>query len=366
MVLPKILRMVAQSTARLTVGLPICRDKNWVHITSDYAICVFRSAAVFKMTPAIIRPILSLFLPYMHRIRRHHREARKLIIPEIFRRRSARDEEEKSGSDRQKDTLDWLEEMSHGEHSDPQRMVHRLLGISFAATHTTTNHITNTIFDLATRWDEYAEELRQEIVEVTGGFQNRISDKATLTRLSKLDSFMKESQRLNPASSRKRHLTRFPNSEVAAAQLTLTVSMNRKMMEDFTLSDGTVLPRNSYISVPSGPMSVSPLYHKKAEVFDGFRYHRMRQDPGGNPNTGQFSTTAHSGLQFGHGRFACPGRFFASMQSKLILVHVIMKYDLKLVEGEGRPENVRFVDANVPNPGQRILFRDRVVSAMNT
>jgi cytochrome P450 len=97
--------------------------------------------------------------------------------------------------------LDWLIEGS-GNNPDPRSIVKRQMGIGFAALHTTSNHMTNVLYDLAARWDEYAPalvaEYRQVLAEDGGVLQ-----KSTLTKLSKMDSFMKESQRLNPASSRK-------------------------------------------------------------------------------------------------------------------------------------------------------------------
>lgn len=97
--------------------------------------------------------------------------------------------------------LQWLEDASEGEDSRPERIVDRQLGMSFAAIHTTTNHITNVIYDLASRWNEYGPELRAEAENVLAASDN-IWKKTTLTKLSKLDSFMKESQRLNPPSAR--------------------------------------------------------------------------------------------------------------------------------------------------------------------
>ena len=57
--------------------------------------------------------------------------------------------------------LDWLIEAS-GSSPDEQSIVLRQLGISFAAIHTTTNHMTNVLYDLAARWDEYAPALVAE------------------------------------------------------------------------------------------------------------------------------------------------------------------------------------------------------------
>ena len=95
--------------------------------------------------------------------------------------------------------IDWLIE-ALGSNPDEQSIILRQMGISFAAIHTTTNHMTNVLYDLAARWDEYAPallaEYRQALAEDDGVLQ-----KTTITKLSKMDSFMKESQRLNPPSS---------------------------------------------------------------------------------------------------------------------------------------------------------------------
>lgn len=104
--------------------------------------------------------------------------------------------------------LDWLIEAS-GPKPNEQSIVNRQLGIGFAAVHTTTNHMTNVLYDLAAHWDEYAPalvaEYRQALSEDGGVLQ-----KTTISKLSKLDSFMKESQRLNPPSSCK-STTLFPS-----------------------------------------------------------------------------------------------------------------------------------------------------------
>ena len=60
---------------------------------------------------------------------------------------------------------------------------------------------------------------------------------------------------------------------------------------------------------------------------------------------------------FGHGKRACPGRFFASLESKIVLANIINNYDLKLPGGECRPKNLMFADANFPDPAKKVLFR---------
>lgn len=75
-------------------------------------------------------------------------------------------------------------------------------------------------------------------------------------------------------------------------------------------------------------------------------------------------------MTFGHGRYACPGRFFASNESKIILATLLLKYDIrfehqeKIKEGKmlgkcERPANLVFADACFPNPEVKVLFRKR-------
>jgi len=76
--------------------------------------------------------------------------------------------------------------------------------VSFAAIHTTTSAICQILYDLAAR-PEYLQPLRDEIDQVIqeDGYDKDGEGflklkKVSLTKLRKMDSFMKESQRLAP------------------------------------------------------------------------------------------------------------------------------------------------------------------------
>ena len=92
--------------------------------------------------------------------------------------------------------------------------------------------------------------------------------------------------------------------------------------------------------------------------FDGFRYERLRRKPD-EENKHQFATTDMNHLHFGRGKYACPGRFFASAELKVILAHVIMQYDFKYPPGKGRPENLNADEFMYPDPSARILIKRR-------
>ncbi|KAI8952986.1 putative cytochrome P450 [Xylaria longipes] len=338
---PKILELVSQMVARTIVGPDICRDPEWVPAVIGYAQNVFAGAVTFKLMPDIARPLIALFTPYLWRIRRCRSTIRRLVRPVIEQRMAWRKSEPESWEAHIKSndvtTLEWLIETSKPEEATVPMMAHRLTGVSFGAAHTTSNTITNALLDLANDFDRWAPPLREEIEATLGKNPENITN-ADLSKMWKLDSFLKESQRFHPPSK---------------------LSVNRKMMKDHTLSSGDVLPKNAHISFAGVPMSMTEEFvGAQPEEFDGFRFERLRLNPQTDHNGLQFTSSYAGSLHFGHGRYMCPGRFMGSLISKLLLIKLLLRYDLKLKEG-GRPGNIMFFDMDIPDPKYEILFRDR-------
>ncbi|CAO1598740.1 hypothetical protein XANCAGTX0491_002500 [Xanthoria calcicola] len=348
---PTFLQIVGRTSARIFVGKELGRNALWLETSIDFARCIFLGSGILKVVPAVVRPVVALFSPYMWRIRRHHRNARKLLIPEILRRREQAAATADWKAKKPNDMIQWLQDLSEGADATPERIVDRQLGMSFAAIHTTTNHLTNVIYDLAARWDEYGLELRAEVEEVLAETDGQWK-KTTLTKLSKMDSFMKESQRLNPPSA---------------------LSFNRKLQTSYTIPSSSppyTLAKDSYIAVAAGPISSSESVYESPGTFDGFRFHRMRTAPGRSAQSHQFVTTGLESMTFGHGKFACPGRFFASNESKIILALLLLQYEIRFEDGEKggpsakgpeltRPKNIIFADACFPDPDVKVLFKRR-------
>lgn len=148
--------------------------------------------------------------------------------------------------------------------------------------------------------------------------------------------------------------------------------MRRGASEDITLSDGTFLRKGS-------EFLVSVISHWDPEIYsnplewEGLRFYHLRQQPG-KENLGQASVTSNEHLvstkfgsriywfciirlpvslasyfnlanavlvkAFGHGQHACPGRFFAINEVKVLASHLIMKYDFRLVGPECKIEKI--------------------------
>ena len=75
-----------------------------------------------------------------------------------------------------------------------------------------------------------------------------------------------------------------------------------------------------------------PAVYKNPESWDGYRFLRLRETPG-KDREAAFVSTNERHLGFGHGKHACPGRFFASSELKVALSHILLKYDLQLPKG---------------------------------
>lgn len=100
-------------------------------------------------------------------------------------------------------------------------------------------------------------------------------------------------------------------------------------MADITLPNGDILKKGGRVIGEMTHMWDSETYDNALE-FDPYRYLRMRQM--GDDKKAHLVSTSADHLGFGHGLHACPGRFFAANEIKILLCHLLLKYDWKLSE----------------------------------
>ncbi len=141
------------------------------------------------------------------------------------------------------------------------------------------------------------------------------------------------------------------------------------------LSSGDYLPHNSVIAVASArqtgaldPKYLSPMPPQPSlDEFHPWRFSDLRSHSG-EENKHQFTTTTIESPVFGHGRWACPGRFFASNEIKAILIQLLNRYDIGVGpagQGEGkggdwrRPKTSSVEMGYQPDRTASIYFRDR-------
>lgn len=129
-------------------------------------------------------------------------------------------------------------------------------------------------------------------------------------------------------------------------------------MREVRLKGGLVLPKGSYLIIPAGMASLDGEYWEAPEEFRGFRFAELRMASKENRDKYQFATVSTRTMNFGYGREACPGRFFASFEIKSIMLQLLATFDLKLVdEKTGRPKNRTSGAAIAPDETVQILFR---------
>lgn len=321
--------MVARLSSRVFLGLPLCRNRRWLDIAKDYTIDSFIGSQLMRIAPPILRPVSYWLIPNCTRLRKQVRDARKLIMPEVERRKERAQKALEAGQKPPKtaDTIGWMYEVGRGRQVD---YVAAQLSLSLAAIHTTTESTAQALIDIC-RFPEVVQPMREEIIQVIS--ENGWT-KASLQKLRLMDSFLKESQRFTPMS---------------------TLSMNRYVEKELELSDGTVLPVGSRFLVAAAFQD--PSIYDEPEKFKAFRFSDKRQEPG-QANAWGHVTTNSSHLGFGHGQHACPGRFFASNEIKVILCHLLLKYDFDLVDGEV-PPTINFEVNKSISPKSKVSLRRR-------
>lgn len=79
-----------------------------------------------------------------------------------------------------------------------------------------------------------------------------------------------------------------------------------------------------------------------------------------------FVSTGPQFLPFGHGKFACPGRFLLDFEFKMMIAYIVSYYEIEFpVEYKGvRPVSEWMAEATLPPSEGRIRVRRRKESAI--
>ncbi|KAJ4297925.1 hypothetical protein N0V90_005824 [Kalmusia sp. IMI 367209] len=334
----KLVNMVAKITGRIFVGPELCRDENYQKLAIEYTMELVAAQRDIKNVRPLFRPWYAPRLASVKKLHEAERKAEEYLEPIIQARRDA----EKNDPNWQKpdDMLSWF--MSRQEeygNRTPKHLAKMQLGLIFAAIHTTTLTATNILYTLAVS-TEYIEPLREEIRHVMAENGGTITTRA-LQQMIKLDSVMKETMRFYPPGF---------------------TTFTRKVLRGFTLSNGQYLPAGVNIEVASHAVYQDPDNHPNADpadVFDGFRSYKLRQTGAASDHArNQFVTTNEQNLMFGYGRHACPGRFFAANEIKMILARLLLDFDFQNEDGSKvRYPNLNFGKQSAVDASKKLLFK---------
>ena len=95
--------------------------------------------------------------------------------------------------------------------------------------------------------------------------------------------------------------------------------MTRKVLKDITLMNGTRLPKDTLVVVATDPVHYDEANYTNADVFDGFRFARLREGEGEGTKH-QFVNTSLDYMAFGHGKHAWCVSFSFDFSKELLVL----------------------------------------------
>ncbi|THH20029.1 hypothetical protein EUX98_g8657 [Antrodiella citrinella] len=306
--LKTMVNIIARTSNRVFVGLPLCRDPTFLSIATSFTMDVSKSRFIINLFPSYLKaPVARLINKVPAAVQRAY-EVNDLLM--------------------------WLIEIGMKKGLPNKTIAQYLLVVEFTALHTTAMSFTHALYYLAADPSLMAP-LREE-VDAAVASEGGDWGKGVVNKLHKIDSFLRESQRLNGINA---------------------TTVWRKTLKPVTFSNGVTLPTGTFFSAAAAPTHTDAQHYVNPNTFDPWRFVNTKSE-----STSQtFVSTSVDYIPFGHGRHACPGRHFASYQMKLMLAYIVTYYDVSFEPGkEGkRPETKWFGNTIIPDPTVNVMFRKR-------
>ncbi|KAI1326585.1 cytochrome P450 [Xylariaceae sp. FL0255] len=323
------------------VGIKFSEDPDWLDVALNYSEQLVLTTFVLRTLPRWMQPLVAPFLPSYWKGRHAVQKAQAMLYPEIQKLIGANDSGEwdptNSTEEQDMNILSWPSGTIKGNDRNPATIVHVQILLAFASTHTSLSRIVSTLYDIMAAGPSLTSELLAEIETVAVG--PRRWTEMPHDHLPKLESVLRESQRVSPTAS---------------------LGMKRLFKEPYTFHNGIHVPAGTLTTMMVTDIENDPELTPNPEVFDGLRFYREKQNLGLDTRAAKeldFAAATETALGFGHGRSACPGRYFASLTLKMVFIKLLTEYDFKFLPGEGKPEAISFHDFLVTSPTRKILVR---------
>ncbi|KAK3951082.1 cytochrome P450 [Pseudoneurospora amorphoporcata] len=298
-------RVIAQADSRFTVGLPLCRNQEYLQTSVDINEQFITTAGTGLASPGVLRPIYDQRLEYLKRPRT--------------------DADPNEPRDHFQIMLRYVQRERPHEFGNFWNITTRVATANFGSMHQSAFMMTNLILNILSSDKEFNTVcvLREELERVAHSDGNPGTwTKAKMANIVRGDSMQRETLRLN-----------------------------------------TFGGRGCTSSVLSYAPQTSESKYEQAIKFDPFRFSRIREQQvgkeGGPPLT--FVSTSLDYLPFSNGRHACPGRFLIDFEIKMAMANLFGNYDVELpteYKGE-RPPTVWLTEAQFPPMDARMRVRRR-------
>ncbi|KAI0859746.1 cytochrome P450 [Xylaria cubensis] len=305
-IFPMVKRTVTNVNCFVFFGEELCNNATFVEAALEFPQAVIFAAEFLRITPGFLRPFVAAVATKRHRAAR---TISQYLEPVVAKRLQMRDGPCREDSPAQVDCVQWLIDTSPRKTQwSTERMVGEIMAVWFGSVHQLAMTATYAIEDLCIH-DECIEPLQAEIAAARAscGGDGRLDVEA---RLPLLDSFLRESIRCT-------------NSDA--------VTVRRKALKPYTFSDGiSSLAAGDWVCVPQRAMMNDATHYNSPHVFDAFRFLPTNQRLRDRDTPSSLTTASIGWPIWGLGKTACPGRFYASMIAKLLLVNVLEEWTCRL------------------------------------
>jgi hypothetical protein len=353
-VLETVRMIVGQASSRFNVGLPLCRNQDYLRTVIGTTDSIVANAGATGFFPEWIRTAVgkAICFPTTLRIKK----VAAYFAPEIERRiRMLENDEPNQPVDMMQKMLRFARKNRPKELAIEQ-MTRRLcmsnLAFFYLASFTTTNILLNTMASDAEH--NTVARLREEAETFFAEYPNpkELWVRRNTVRMVRADSVMRESLRRDTLPTR---------------------SVVRKVMVDGVVTDaGVHLPKGTLIGFVSQPYHNDPERFPDPHAFDPFRFEKLREqedenDDGASREFAGSQWSRHSFLSsadllvFGRGKNSCPGRLLMEIQLKMFLSYLLRNYDIKFPdEYQGRrPPNRWILEFIFPSSTANFMVKRR-------
>jgi cytochrome P450 len=277
----------------------------------------------------------------------------------------------------QKDGLQWLivegDKLGDPKHLEPHTIGHRLMLLNFVSMHSTSLTMTNVFQDLLSSEDALTtiEDLRVECSRIFAECEG-VWTKAAVDKLCRVDSAIRESMRMSSFS-----VLALPRRVSPSHRSPFQRSLTHYQVsapEGIEIENNIRIPQGIPLATPMDAIHLDENFYPDPNRYYAFRFCTRSQIHGTktaakyeklageaesvSPKQQSSATLDDAFLSFGLGKHACPGRFFAVHEMKMMLAYIVMNYEIETFDE--RPPQKRVMWIQLPREDTKIKIRRRV------
>lgn len=221
---------------------------------------------------------------------------------------------------------------------DPHLLTELAGSVAVGGTYSTGNFVCRCISDLTAHQDALVA-IRAEITAKHLELGGRPWNLTDVESLDKLESAMKETIRLSQGA---------------------VITYSRVVEREVVLSDGVRLAPGQFMTISAYNHNTDAAVFTDPMEYKAFRYLEGSPDAEriGTVKTKPFRVVDNNVLGWGAGRWACPGRFVASIVAKTILIKMLDEYDFEFCGGKEPPLTL-IHEFGFWHPSNKMMVRKR-------